>query len=143
MLVALELGMARWRLRFNLQEIDLRQGRIVLGRAAECPITFEDALVSRHHAELYVTSSCVIIRDLGSRNGVRVNGVRIREATELQPNDRVRLGRDELVILTSNQSGAYRPTRPTGRLNACDECGREHAIELVSCPHCGTEVSAA
>jgi pSer/pThr/pTyr-binding forkhead associated (FHA) protein len=71
--------MARWRLRFNLQEIDLRPGRIVLGRAAECPITIEDALVSRNHAELLITSSSVMIRDLGSRNGVRVNGVRIAQ----------------------------------------------------------------
>lgn len=143
MLVAEGARMARWRLRFNLQEIDLRPGRIVLGRAAECPITIEDALVSRHHAELLVTSSRVILRDLESRNGVRVNGVRITQAVELQPNDRVRLGRDELVVLTTNESGQYRPTRPTGRLNACDSCGAEHAVEMHSCPSCGTEVAVA
>lgn len=143
MLVAPVRRMARWRLRFNLQEIDLRPGRIVLGRAAECPITIEDALVSRHHAELLVTASAVFLRDLGSRNGVRINGVRITEPTELRPNDRVRLGRDEIVILTNNESGQYRPTRPTGRANACDRCGSEHAFEIVSCPTCGTEVAVA
>jgi pSer/pThr/pTyr-binding forkhead associated (FHA) protein len=135
--------MPRWRLRFNLQELDLRPGRIVLGRAAECPITIEDALVSRNHAELVVTTSSVVIRDLESRNGVRVNGVRITEPTELKANDRVRLGRDELVILTTNLSGGYRPTRPTGRMDSCTQCGHEHAHGLVSCPHCGTVVSAA
>ena len=135
--------MARWRLRFNLQEIDLRPGRIVLGRAAECPISIEDALVSRNHAELVVSSTRVIIRDLDSRNGVRVNGVKITEPTELRPNDRVRLGRDELVVLTTNESGGYRPTRPTGRLDSCDQCGSEHADGVASCPHCGATVNAA
>jgi len=143
MLVAPVGLMLRWRLRFNLQEIDLRPGRIVLGRAAECPITIEDALVSRNHAELEVTGTKIVIRDLESRNGVRVNGVRITEPTELKANDRVRLGRDELVVLTSNTSGGFRPTRPTGRMDSCDQCGREHAYGVPVCPHCGNAVSAA
>lgn len=134
----------RWRLRFNLQEIDLRPGRIVLGRAAECPISIEDALVSRNHAELIITPGRVVIRDLDSRNGVRVNGIRITEPTELFSNDRVRLGRDELVVLTTDESGGgYRPTRPTGRMDVCDQCGHEQPYGLVSCPHCGSAVSAA
>lgn len=136
-------ALMRWRLRFNLQEIDLRPGRIVLGRAAECPISIEDALVSRNHAELVVSSTRVIIRDLDSRNGVRVNGVRITEPTELRPNDRVRLGRDEIVVLTTNESGGYRPTRPTGRQFACEQCGHEHAEGIAACPLCGRTLSAA
>ncbi|MFO0735239.1 MAG: FHA domain-containing protein [Labilithrix sp.] len=110
----------------------------VLGRAAECPISIEDALVSRNHAELVVSSSRVIIRD-----GVRVNGVRIMQPTELRPNDRVRLGRDEIVVLTTNESGGYRPTRPTGRQFACEQCGHEHAEGIAACPLCGRTLSAA
>jgi hypothetical protein len=131
--------MQRWRLRFNLQELDLQQGRIALGRAAECPITFEDPLVSRHHAEIVVTRTGATVHDLGSRNGVRINGVRITGPTALRPNDRIRLGRDELVILMTDdriEDSGY-SARPTGIEDVCQRCGHEHAAGVVSCPGCG------
>lgn len=131
--------MQRWRLRFNLQEIDLRPGRIGLGRAAECPITFEDPLVSRYHAEIEVGPLGAVLIDKGSRNGVRVNGVRITEPTKLRPNDRIRLGRDELVILMSSDtlSTSDASSRPTGREDSCARCGSEHAAGMYNCPRCG------
>lgn len=134
--------MLRWRLRFNLQEIDLRPGKTTLGRAAECPITLEDPLVSRQHAEIHVGEAGCMLVDLGSRNGVRLNGVRISAPTVLRPNDRIRLGRDELVLLqTGNEQaaepGTGRRTRPTGVQDVCDRCGQEFAAGMSNCPRCG------
>ncbi len=134
--------MLRWRLRFHLQEIDLRPGKTTLGRAAECPITLEDPLVSRHHAEIHVGETGCLLVDLGSRNGVRLNGNRITAPTVLRVNDRIRLGRDELVILQSGSDQAAEPgtgrrTRPTGVQDVCDRCGEEHASGTVNCARCG------
>src|SRR5687767_6926407 len=43
---------ARYRLRFLLQEFDLPRGATILGRSSDCHVTIEDPLVSRHHARI-------------------------------------------------------------------------------------------
>jgi pSer/pThr/pTyr-binding forkhead associated (FHA) protein len=48
--------------------------------------------VSRKHAQLWRDGERWLLRDLGSRNGTRVNGVRVLEAIEVRPGDRVSLG---------------------------------------------------
>lgn len=129
--------MQRWRLRFHLQEIDLRPGRTILGRGPECPITFDDALVSRQHAEIFVCEEGCLLSDLNSRNGVRVNGVRLRSPKLLVANDRIRLGRDELVLLLDTASDSQVPERPTAAQHMCEFCGHEHVADLAICPACG------
>jgi predicted component of type VI protein secretion system len=136
--------MQRWRLRFHLQEIDLRPGRTILGRAPECPITFEDALVSRQHAELFLCDEGCLLTDLGSRNGVRVNGMRLTSPVLLSPNDRIRLGRDELVLLIdSGDSLELGSERDTAVERCCTTCGHEHVADLPACPDCGVAPVAA
>ena len=58
----------------------------------------EDAGVSRHHAELRPDGDGWVVEDLGSTNGVLVNGRRIRGAQALQDGDRVELGSTEVVF---------------------------------------------
>ncbi len=135
--------MVRWRLRFNLQEIDLRHGRTVLGRDADCPITIEDPLVSRQHAEIHVGEEACVLVDLGSRNGVYLNGIKISGATPLAPNDRIRLGRDELVFLQSSDQGLLASARPTPKHQVCERCGHEHAAVVDACPSCGLPIRYA
>ena len=48
--------------------------------------------VSRRHAELRRDGERWFLRDLGSSNGTRVNGVRVIEDTEVRPGDRLSLG---------------------------------------------------
>jgi len=64
-------------LRYNHHDIDLPEGEFVIGRAANCQLSLDDPLVSRNHATLKVTVDTVTFEDIGSRNGVRVNGERI------------------------------------------------------------------
>jgi DNA-binding NarL/FixJ family response regulator len=66
-----------------------------------------------------VETDKVAIRDAGSRNGVIVNGVRIRSAHYLQPGDRIRLGRHELELLREEprEEVLARPTREDPRPN--------------------------
>ena len=57
----------------------LRRGRFRIGRSGT-EIVIPDAELSREHAQLDVTDSAVTLLDLGSANGVRVDGKRIRVA---------------------------------------------------------------
>jgi hypothetical protein len=67
-------------------------GRVTIGRAKDCDCVLSQPTVSRHHAELRRDGERWLLRDLGSRNGTRVNGMRVLEATEVHPGDRVALG---------------------------------------------------
>ncbi len=58
--------------------------RLVLGRAADCDVVLAGAETSRHHAEMRQQGPLWTIEDLGSKNGVYVNGRRVkREALSL------------------------------------------------------------
>jgi hypothetical protein len=122
-------------LRFVLQEFDLPHGVTVIGRSLECHLTIEDALVSRRHARLTVSDAGVQIEDLGSRNGVKVNGTPIKRATELRSGDRVRLGVQELVFSRVDEGGRVH-ARTTGQLRLCAKCRQPYPREMVSCPNC-------
>ena len=69
----------------------------VLGRSATCDIRLNDPNVSRRHAELRQQGTSYWIVDLGSTNGVEVNGVRL-ERTKLDAGDKVTVGETELVF---------------------------------------------
>ena len=58
--------MARYRLRFLLQEFDLPRGATILGRSSDCHVTIEDPLVSRQHARIMVRGEEATLEDLGS-----------------------------------------------------------------------------
>ncbi len=68
-------------------------GGAVIGRSRECDVVLADANVSRRHAEIRPAAAGTwMISDLGSTNGVLVNGHRIGGAELLQPGDRIALG---------------------------------------------------
>jgi pSer/pThr/pTyr-binding forkhead associated (FHA) protein len=54
--------------------------------------------VSRQHAELRRAGGAWLLRDLGSRNGTRVNGMRVSEEVEVRPGDRVSFGGAPFVL---------------------------------------------
>ena len=69
----------------------------VIGRSHDCDITLDDANISRRHAELRQQGTSYWIVDLGSTNGVEVNGSRVERA-KLEDGDTVTLGETELVF---------------------------------------------
>ena len=73
-------------------------GGATIGRSRDCEITLDDVGISRHHAELRPGPGGWTIADLGSTNGVVVNGEDIRGAQPLHPGDRVELGSTEIVF---------------------------------------------
>ena len=70
----------------------------VLGRSPGCDIRLGDPNVSRRHAELRQQGTSYWIVDLGSTNGIEVNGSRVERA-KLDHGDTVTLGESELVFM--------------------------------------------
>ena len=66
-------------------------GNLVIGRDPMCDVTDADVLLSRRHAEFVLDGNDVAVRDLGSRNGLFVNGRKVAEGP-LQPGDLVQIG---------------------------------------------------
>lgn len=68
-------------------------GGALLGRSRDCDVVLSDPNVSRHHAEVRPGGETGwTIRDLGSTNGVRVNGRPIRGEQPLHAGDGIELG---------------------------------------------------
>ena len=62
------------------RRIRLSNGSFTVGRAADCTVQIEDDAISGHHLEVTVDASDqVTVRDLGSKNGTFIAGVRLRE----------------------------------------------------------------
>jgi hypothetical protein len=74
------------------QRVELHEGHYVVGRHLECDIVISDSNVSRRHAEFVCAGRDVIVRDLGSTNGTKVNGVLVKGDQLLQHGDVIGFG---------------------------------------------------
>lgn len=89
-------------------------GEFVVGRSSSCHLALDDGLVSRRHAVFHVREDGVHVEDLGSRNGVVVNGEAIEGQRELKHLDRVVIGSQELLFMRVHEAGPReRNDRPT------------------------------
>jgi pSer/pThr/pTyr-binding forkhead associated (FHA) protein len=86
-------------LRVGREIVKLDKPALIIGRAEACDIVLSSALVSRQHARVRVSPEGVSIEDLGSRNGVLVNGIPIEEATQLTHGDTILLGDEQLKLV--------------------------------------------
>ena len=64
----------------------------VLGRSRDSDVVLDDPNVSRHHAEVRPSGGSWIVNDLGSTNGIKLNGRRIRGPESLKRGDVIELG---------------------------------------------------
>jgi hypothetical protein len=76
---------------------ELRKPSVVIGRSKECDIRVSDPNVSRRHAEIRQEGSMYWIIDLGSTNGLSVNGRQLKRS-KLEEGDRITLGSTELIF---------------------------------------------
>jgi len=77
-LVPLEGGLA----------INIVKDLTIVGRKEDCDLRLEHKSVSKMHSIIVKTDGLLLLRDLGSTNGTRVNGTRVRRAA-LLPNDQL------------------------------------------------------
>jgi hypothetical protein len=125
---------ARYRLRYQATDLEMPIGEFVIGRSSACNLALDDALVSRRHAIIHVTDDTVTVEDLGSRNGVLVNGERIAGKRQVRHLDRVTIGGQDLVVI---EIDARRASVQTGELVICDGCGTPVTSDQKFCPKCG------
>ena len=64
---------------------------LLFGRHEECDVQLNSKKVSRRHCVLAQVGDVLIVRDLGSTNGVRINGERVAEG-KLRPGDELQIG---------------------------------------------------
>ncbi len=91
-------------LRYKHHDIELSEGKFVIGRAASCQLSLDDPLVSRHHAQLTVEGNDISVEDLGSRNGVKVNGEPIHGRYSVKDKDQILIGGQELKYISRREN---------------------------------------
>lgn len=68
--------------------IPLLKEKLLIGRRESCDIVLRFANVSAHHCELNFESGYLFARDLQSRNGIKINGVKMPDG-RLDPGDEI------------------------------------------------------
>jgi len=71
---------------------------LTIGRDRSCDVALADAEVSRKHARLETAAGVVYVRDLESRNGTFLNGLRLESAVELREGDEIDVGTTRLIV---------------------------------------------
>ncbi len=120
----------RYRLRYLQHNLELSPGQFLIGRSTDCQLSVDDPLVSRRHARLLVTDEAVYVEDLGSRNGVLVDGSRIDGRYRLRDGSKVTVGAQEMVIVDAQRS----PTGAPGSLTHADSSSLRHPTLSLSQP---------
>lgn len=77
---------------FPARPLGPEAGVVTVGRSLQNDLVVEDASLSRNHARFELLEGRVTLEDLGSRNGIKVNGVQIRGTTPVKPGDDIVLG---------------------------------------------------
>jgi hypothetical protein len=86
------------RLRYEGKTTVLTRDGGVIGRSRECEVVLADENVSRRHAEVRPSGGSWTVRDLGSTNGVKVNGRRIQGPQSLKRGDTIELGTSRITF---------------------------------------------
>jgi hypothetical protein len=84
----------------------LTRDQLIIGRQEGVEIVLQDAEVSRRHAQISWQADDYVIHDLGSTNGVFVNGIEITAPQPLQNGDSVRLGQTTLIFQLTDLAAA-------------------------------------
>jgi predicted component of type VI protein secretion system len=124
-----------FRLRHLQHDFELGLGEFAIGRSPECQLSLDDPLVSRKHALLVVSPESVLIKDLGSRNGVVVNGTKIDTSRVLLDGDRIVIGSQEMTIMS--RPAATSPQyvrRTTTGAQTLSSMSRPHSLEPSRIP---------
>ncbi|MFM6974923.1 MAG: FhaA domain-containing protein [Agromyces sp.] len=109
-----EQGEVAWTpvLDLGTSRVELKIGRLVIGRGSEADLTIDDSGASRKHAAVEWDGARARIRDLGSTNGTQLDGLPVVEAI-LEPESVITIGRTRIVFrILAAASG--QPIRPGG-----------------------------
>jgi predicted component of type VI protein secretion system len=106
---------------------------LLLGRHAECDIQLNSRKVSRRHCCIAQVSNYLVVRDLGSTNGIRINGVRVLEG-RLKSGDELTIGNFRYEVTWDDKPQA--PAKPAA---APAKGPAKAAPAAVPVPHSATD----
>lgn len=78
--------------------VEVLKEMTVIGRQEDCDVRLDHKSVSKMHCVIVKTDGLLLLRDLGSTNGTRVNGTRVRRAA-LLPNDKLSVANFHFRVL--------------------------------------------
>jgi pSer/pThr/pTyr-binding forkhead associated (FHA) protein len=91
-------------------KIAVKKEEFLIGRSPECHLCAGSTSISRRHCAIARTGTKVTIKDLGSRNGTLVNGVKAEGEVELQSGDEITIG--SLGFLVTISTGIANEKKP-------------------------------
>ena len=80
------------------QVIPIIGNRFVIGRADDCNLKPRSELISRYHCEIFLEDGEAFVRDMGSKNGVFLNGNQTTETHPLKNGDALTIGPLEFFV---------------------------------------------
>lgn len=80
------------------QTIQITGSKFLIGRAEDCHLKPRSELISRYHCAIISEEGYAAVRDLGSKNGVFLNGERVSLESELKNGDRLSVGPLEFIV---------------------------------------------
>lgn len=95
-----------FRLRYLHHNLELTPGQFLIGRSTECQLSLDDPLVSRKHAMITIGADGVFVEDMGSRNGVLVDGVKIEGRRRVVDGSKITIGSQDMVLLEGQRERA-------------------------------------
>jgi pSer/pThr/pTyr-binding forkhead associated (FHA) protein len=101
--------------------IDIAKDLVLVGRKDDCDLKLDHKSVSKLHCVIVKTDGLLLLRDLGSTNGTRVNGERIRRAA-LLPNDQLNIAslRFRVYLGPGDPLGPVAPDERTQQIDAAE-----------------------
>jgi len=111
----------------------LPEGSLLLGRVPGEGFVVDDGRISRRHAIVHRRGGRVSIEDLGSRNGIKVNGTRVKDVA-LSPGDRISLGDTVLRVESCDPAQGRDEMTNSGPHPSSPVRGAFGAKELVHAP---------
>ena len=89
--------------------IPMLKKQLLIGRRESCDIVLRFANVSAHHCQLFINGGYWYVRDMKSRNGVKVNGIKVQEK-RIDPGDQLAVAKHKYELMYSpSDLGAVGP----------------------------------
>ena len=121
------------------EPIEITKDLTLVGRKEDCDLRLDHKSVSKLHCVIVKTDGLLLLRDLGSTNGTRVNGQRVRRAA-LLPNDQVMIASFKFRVHLGPDAVAVSPEEHTQHLDAKDvaelmrKAAEDSSVDLPALP---------